>query len=79
MVNLLGLSADQAEPLEERLSKLRSIEALHLHWYGKDEIPGRKVGHVTTLLKGHSADERSERGQQMLESIREIWPLPLNW
>ena len=79
MVNLLGLSADQAEPLEERLSKLRSINALHLHWYGKDEIPGRKVGHVTTLLNGHTADERGEQGQQMLQYIREIWPLPLNW
>jgi 5-(carboxyamino)imidazole ribonucleotide synthase len=79
MVNLLGLGADQAEPLEERLSKLRSIEGLHLHWYGKNEIPGRKVGHVTTLLNGCTADERAERGQQMLQRIREIWPLPLNW
>ncbi|MDB4345417.1 5-(carboxyamino)imidazole ribonucleotide synthase, partial [bacterium] len=79
MVNLLGLGADQAEPLEERLSKLRSIEGLHLHWYGKHEIPGRKVGHVTTLLNGRTADERAERGQQMLQRIREIWPLPLNW
>ena len=79
MVNLLGLSHDQAEPLEERLSKLRSIEELHLHWYGKDEIPGRKLGHVTTLLKGHSAAERAERAHHMLKSIREIWPLPLNW
>ena len=79
MVNLLGLSHDQAEPLDERLSKLRSIEELHLHWYGKDEIPGRKLGHVTTLLKGHSAAERAERAHHMLKSIREIWPLPLNW
>ena len=79
MVNLLGLNPDQADPLEDRLAKLRSIEALHLHWYGKDEIPGRKLGHVTTLLEGHSADERAERAQLMLQSIREIWPLPLNW
>ena len=79
MVNLLGLNPESAEPLEERLAKLRSIEALHLHWYGKDEIPGRKLGHVTTLLKGHSAHERAETGQQMLQCIREIWPLPLNW
>ncbi len=79
MVNLLGLSPDHVESLEERLSKLRAIEALHLHWYGKDEIPGRKLGHVTTLLQGNSASERAERGQQMLRSIREIWPLPLNW
>ena len=79
MVNLLGLGADQAEPLEERLSKLRSIEGLHLHWYGKHEIPGRKVGHITTLLNGRTADERAEQGQQMLQRVREIWPLPLNW
>ena len=79
MVNLLGLNPESAEPLEERLAKLRSIEALHLHWYGKDEIPGRKLGHVTTLLKGHSAHERAEAGQQMLQCIREIWPLPLSW
>ena len=79
MVNLLGLSAEEAEPLEERISKLRSIEALHLHWYGKDEIHGRKVGHVTTLLHGHNADERAEQGQQILKSIREVWPLPLKW
>ena len=79
MVNLLGLSADQAEPLGNRLSKLDAIEGLYLHWYGKDEIPGRKVGHVTTLLTGKTADQRSYRGQQMLQSIREIWPLPLKW
>ena len=79
MVNLLGLNPDHAVPLEERISKLRSIEGLHLHWYGKDEIQGRKLGHVTTLLQGEIAEERAERGQQMLQRIREIWPLPLNW
>ena len=79
MVNLLGLSPDQEPSLENRLTQLRSNEALHLHWYGKDEIPGRKVGHVTTLLNGSTAVERAEHGQKMLQCIREIWPLPLNW
>ncbi len=79
MVNLLGLNADYGEPLEERLSQLSMIEEVYLHWYGKEEIPGRKVGHVTTLLNGNTAEERGKHAQQMLETIREIWPLPLNW
>ncbi len=79
MVNLLGLDSNQAGPLEDRLSKLRSLEAVHVHWYGKSEVPARKVGHVTTLLKGQTAAERKEHSQQMLKRIRDIWPLPLNW
>ena len=79
MVNLLGLGSENGDSLDERLTKLRSIEACHLHWYGKDEIPGRKVGHVTTLLSGTTAMERDKHAKQMLETIRKIWPLPLNW
>lgn len=79
MVNLLGLQADQASPLEERLQQLQQLSGAHLHWYGKnDESPGRKLGHVTVLLEADGVDERSREAADWLKRIRSIWPLPLN-
>ncbi len=39
MLNLIGLKPDFARVLE--------IPGAHLHWYGKEVRPGRKVGHIT--------------------------------
>jgi len=79
MVNLLGLQAEQAAPLEERLQRLQQLSGAHLHWYGKnDESPGRKLGHVTVLLESDGVDQRSREAADRLKVIRSIWPLPLN-
>ena len=78
MVNLLGLSSEGSEPLKSRLSALEAIPRCHLHWYGKEEMPGRKVGHVTVLLEQADADARGLEAQRLLKQIREIWPNPLN-
>ena len=77
MVNLLGVGPDQAAPLEQRLEALRSRPEAHLHWYGKTpESPGRKLGHVTVLLKGETAAARHREALKALREIRAIWPLP---
>ncbi|WP_028951955.1 5-(carboxyamino)imidazole ribonucleotide synthase [Synechococcus sp. CC9616] len=76
MVNLLGLDPDQAAPLEQRLSSLQNLPESHLHWYQKpSETPGRKLGHVTVLLREQTAAKRRDEAMAALEVIRRIWPL----
>ncbi|MGC6483623.1 MAG: 5-(carboxyamino)imidazole ribonucleotide synthase [Synechococcus sp.] len=77
MVNLLGLAAGQAAPLEQRLAALQADASLHLHWYDKQgESEGRKLGHVTVLLSGADAETRRREAMNALEKVRSIWPLP---
>ena len=78
MVNLLGLPSEGSESLESRLAALKAIPRSHLHWYGKQEIPGRKVGHVTVLLEQADSDARGKEAESLLNQVREIWPNPLN-
>ncbi len=76
MVNLLGLAEGLALPIEDRLSQLERIDGAYLHWYGKgQEVPGRKLGHITLLLHGNHAKARREEALKGLEIIRSIWPL----
>lgn len=76
MVNLLAPDDGDAEQLERR----RALEALpgaHLHWYGKQGGGvGRKLGHLTLLLQGTTAEERELARQRRLAEVRAIWPLP---
>lgn len=44
-INVVG-PADGSNPLE-RLSEAAGVEGAHLHLYGKESRPGRKLGHVT--------------------------------
>lgn len=75
MVNLLGLQSGLGDSLDLRLSKLRQLDGINFHWYGKDkETPGRKLGHVTFLLQSENALERREEAKKHLERIRKIWP-----
>ena len=75
MVNLLGLQEGLASSLEDRLSKLKRINGVHLHWYQKGkEIPGRKLGHVTLLLYAEDAELRKKEALEGLKNIRSIWP-----
>jgi len=76
MVNLLGLPEEACLPLEDRLLALKRIEGAYLHWYDKNnEIPGRKLGHITLILYGDDARTRKEEARLGLERIRSIWPL----
>ncbi len=43
MLNLIGAAPDEAA--------LLAVPDAHLHWYGKEPRPGRKVGHVTVLAE----------------------------
>ena len=78
MVNLLGLPSGATEPLKSRLAALEAIPRSHLHWYGKQEMPGRKVGHVTVLLEQTDPVARGQEARSVLEKIHEVWPNPLN-
>ena len=76
MVNLLGLDPLEAQPLEQRLEQLRELPDAHVHWYGKyPETPGRKLGHVTTLLSASSRQTRQQQAEDALALIRAVWPL----
>jgi 5-(carboxyamino)imidazole ribonucleotide synthase len=50
MVNLIGAEPEAADIL--------SIEGAHLHTYGKDARPGRKLGHVTVRAENVETLER---------------------
>lgn len=76
MVNLLGFECSDSDYREQR-DALAAMPAAHLHWYGKGSSrPGRKLGHLTLLLQGASAEERWQEAQGRLMEVRQIWPLP---
>ena len=58
MVNLIGTL-----PAE---SDLRAIPGAFVHFYGKAERPGRKVGHVTLVRGGCAPEEFAQRLQRLL-------------
>ena len=62
MVNLIGEMPDRAAVL--------SVPGAHLHDYGKDPRPGRKLGHVTVCA--HDAATLEER----LDAVLTIVPIP---
>ncbi|MEM7771179.1 MAG: 5-(carboxyamino)imidazole ribonucleotide synthase, partial [Cyanobacteria bacterium P01_A01_bin.37] len=55
----------------------QSIAALprtHVHWYGKAESrPGRKLGHVTTLLEGDDPHQLRLDAQAIANQIEALW------
>ena len=62
LVNLIGEMPDRAAVL--------SVPGAHLHDYGKDPRPGRKLGHVTVCA--HDAATLEER----LDAVLTIVPIP---
>jgi len=75
MANLLGLKSNYPVSLPERLDKLRAIPELNVHWYEKEvEKKGRKLGHVTYLLKNKDVLLRKKEALDVLKTIRSIWP-----
>ena len=75
MVNLLGLQSNYPISLNKRLEELRGMPGLNVHWYEKEEEKkGRKLGHVTYLLKNRDAMARKKEALDVLKAIRSIWP-----
>ncbi len=75
MANLLGLQSNYSISLTQRLDALNAIPGLNVHWYEKDEEKkGRKLGHVTYLLKKKDAFSRKKEALEVLKAIRSIWP-----
>tara|TARA_B100000579_G_scaffold61630_1_gene45052 strand:+ start:638 stop:1783 length:1146 start_codon:yes stop_codon:yes gene_type:complete len=75
MANLLGLQSTYPVSLNQRLDDLRRIPGLYVHWYEKEEEKtGRKLGHVTYLLKNKDAMSRKKEALNVLKTIRSIWP-----
>jgi 5-(carboxyamino)imidazole ribonucleotide synthase len=71
MANVLGAPVAPAISMDERLHHLLGrIPEAHVHLYGKEERPGRKIGHVNVL--GSDEDdvagvrERAERAAHWL-------------
>ena len=61
MVNLIGSIPDAAA--------LGAVPGAHLHDYGKESRPGRKVGHVTVLADDAAALERRVRQVQAIVGV----------
>ena len=63
MANVLGAERPPAMAIDERLHHLFGrIPDAHVHLYGKQERPGRKIGHVNVL--GEDVEVTRERAQR---------------
>jgi 5-(carboxyamino)imidazole ribonucleotide synthase len=58
MINAIGKLPDRAAVL--------AVEGAHLHAYGKDAAPGRKVGHVTV---------RAETKGELMQKVKALVPI----
>ncbi len=70
MANVLGAVQSPVMAMDERVHHLFGrIPEAHVHLYGKDERPGRKIGHVNVLGDDvESVRERAERAAHWLSS-----------
>lgn len=59
MVNLVGIDVDK--------NAINEIENAHLHWYGKEVRPNRKVGHVTIVSE--SEEKLREQKEKVLKIV----------
>ena len=68
MANVLGAAVTPAMAMDERLHHLMGrIPEAHVHLYGKQERPGRKIGHVNILGTDVAVvRERAERAAHWL-------------
>jgi 5-(carboxyamino)imidazole ribonucleotide synthase len=74
MANVLGADTLPAMGPDERVHHLFArFRDVHVHYYGKAERPGRKIGHVTVL--GEQMAEVRERAQLAAEWLSTgVWP-----
>ncbi len=71
MVNLLGYEQSESDYLDKR-HQLAEIPGAAVHWYSKIESrPGRKLGHVTVLIK--SAADLRQQAITIADLIETIW------
>ncbi|MCY7323269.1 MAG: 5-(carboxyamino)imidazole ribonucleotide synthase [Phormidesmis sp. CAN_BIN36] len=71
MINLLGYEHSESDYLDKR-QQLSEIPGAIVHWYGKTESrSGRKLGHVTVLLK--SASDLLQRAIEISHRVESIW------
>lgn len=69
MVNLLGESGYEGEPVIEGLHEVLEIEGLSFHFYGKSFTkPFRKMGHITVL--DNSLDEALKKALKAKEILK---------
>ena len=55
-------------PLEANLDAALGVEGAHVHIYGKESRPGRKLGHVTVVANDRqSALDRARKAVKLLE------------
>jgi len=68
MANVLGAAQPPAMAMDERVHHLFGrIPDAHVHLYGKEERPGRKIGHVNVIGDDvESVRERAERAAHWL-------------
>ncbi|MFM9072463.1 MAG: 5-(carboxyamino)imidazole ribonucleotide synthase [Cyanobium sp.] len=80
MVNLLGYaSAESPEARADYREQRKALEAMEgatLHWYGKAPRVGRKLGHVTLVLKAEGREQRAQECGRRLAEVRAVWPWP---
>ena len=68
MVNLLGYEKSH-DDYQEKRNKMAQIPDSYIHWYGKTESrPGRKLGHVTVLIKDDNI-----KPETIAKEIESIW------
>lgn len=73
MVNLLGSETSSSDYAEKR-QQIDQLPNTHVHWYGKTESrPGRKLGHVTTLLDSNEYSQAEE----IVHKIESLWYSPI--
>lgn len=72
MVNLLGYEHSHSDYAQQR-QQLAALPNAYVHWYGKSESrPGRKLGHVTVLLRQTSQSIR-EQAIAIVQQIEATW------
>ena len=73
MVNLLGYESAESDYLPKR-KQLAQISGAFVHWYGKKvSRPGRKLGHVTVVFDGESAQNGRTQAQAIAQTVESIW------
>jgi len=66
LVNLLG--GPTGDPVGPMLPEALAVPGAHVHLYGKQARPGRKIGHVTVL--GDDADEAMGRARAAADALQ---------
>ncbi|MDX2243193.1 MAG: 5-(carboxyamino)imidazole ribonucleotide synthase [Leptolyngbyaceae cyanobacterium bins.302] len=79
MVNLLGYESSLSDYSAQR-RQLAALPRTQVHWYGKSESrPGRKLGHVTTLLNDQPSQTLQHQAIALIHQSESIWYNPVTW